>query len=189
MRKLFGFVFIIVFIVACSEGRPSDVLPQEKMREVMWDMMKAGEFMEAYILNRDTSIDKAAEAMAWNNKVYELHNITRAQFEKSYAYYKDHPAMMKQILDTLGKRDLPSDSTNTAAVTDTSKLKDSAVKPPPAEDSIQAREAATPRKDSVAPKINIPVIDPLSSRGKKRQAIIDSIKRSRFLQRMKPLEQ
>jgi hypothetical protein len=185
MRKLHWLILYLVFIVACSEQRPADVLPEDKMREVMWDMIKAGEFLDGYVFGRDSIKNKAALATDWNNKVYELHRITKDQFDKSYTYYKGHPALMKGILDSLGKRNAPVPVTAT----------DSTVKPvPPVKDSIRGKTNQSfilQKKDSVpaiiAPKLreNLPV----NNFKQRKAAIVDSVKRFRMLQRQQRLEQ
>lgn len=168
MKKLYWLILYLVFIVACSEQKRADVLPQDKMREVMWDMIKAGEFLDGYVFGRDSIKNKAALAAAWNNKVYELHRITKDQFDKSYSYYKDHPALMKGILDSLGKRNAP---VPVAAA-------DSTIKPGlPVKDSVPGITAPMLRE-------NLPV-----NNIKSRRMAIDSVKRFRTLQRQQRLEQ
>jgi hypothetical protein len=114
MRKLFTFIVIILLSIGCGDKRPGDVLPADKMKEVMWDMLKTSEFLDGYLLYRgDSTLDKAATITAWYNKVYQLHNVSRAQFDKSYAWYQDRPKLMKEMLDSLSKRQYPiADSTS-----------------------------------------------------------------------------
>jgi len=82
---------------------PKGVLPKKKMQEVMWDMIRAGEFLNSYVY-KDTSIDKVAESQKWYSKIYQLHKITKTDFDKSYAYYQAHPVLMKELLDSLSKK-------------------------------------------------------------------------------------
>ena len=35
---------------------------------------------------------------------FQIHHITRQDFDKSYAYYRQHPDLMKIILDSLSRR-------------------------------------------------------------------------------------
>ena len=83
---------------------PKGVLPRKKMQEVMWDMIRAGEFLNSYVFNKDTSLDKIAESQKWHNKIYQLHKITKRDFDRSYAYYESHPVLMRAILDSLSKK-------------------------------------------------------------------------------------
>jgi hypothetical protein len=92
-------------IWACTDKNklPKDVLPQPKMQAVMWDLMRAGDFLNNYVLYRDTGVDKISESQKWNEKVFRIHRITREQFDKSYAYYRTHPQLMKAVMDSISK--------------------------------------------------------------------------------------
>lgn len=106
MRIFFTTCILSLLIVACSRNDklPKDILPEMQMREVMWDMIRTGEFINGFVANRDSAVSKKAEMEKWFAKVYQLHKINRQVFDKSYAYYQAHPALMKNILDTLAKR-------------------------------------------------------------------------------------
>lgn len=105
MKKL-SFVISVVFTVACSDRDrvPEGILPKQQMQAVLWDMIRAGEFLEVYVFSRDTAIDKNAKALEWYDNVYRLHRVSKASFEKSYAWYRDHPLVMKEVLDSLSKK-------------------------------------------------------------------------------------
>lgn len=119
MRKLSFFFFALLLIISCSDRKkiPKDILPKEKMQAVLWSMISAGEFLNAYILIKD-SIDKVAESSKIYGQVFQVHHINREEFDKSYSYYRVHPELMKEILDSLSKKQLytkeplksPSDS-------------------------------------------------------------------------------
>lgn len=100
-------LFVLVIAAACSDENkvPKGILPLPKMREVMWDMISAGEFLNGYVLNKD-SVDRFAEAAKVYGQVLQVHKITREQFDKSYLYYEQHPALMKVIVDSLSKRQI-----------------------------------------------------------------------------------
>ncbi len=73
------------------------------MQAVLWDMISTGEFLTAYVLNKD-SIDKMTESSKLYGQTLQFHHITREEFDKSYLYYRQHPALMKIILDSLSKK-------------------------------------------------------------------------------------
>jgi hypothetical protein len=73
----------------------------------MWDIVRAEEFLNSFVVYRDTGIDKAAESQKWYEKVYRIHKISRSDFEKSYAYYKDHD-LLKEVFDSLAKKPAPA---------------------------------------------------------------------------------
>lgn len=106
MKKLsFALLLLLAGITACSDKNklPKDVLPQPKMKAVMWDMIRAGDFLNNYVFYRDTAVDKIAESRKWNEKIFQIHHITREQFNKSYDYYQRHPQLMKTVMDSISK--------------------------------------------------------------------------------------
>ena|SRR5688572_17889159 len=182
MRKLIALIGIFLFSIGCGDKRPADVLPEDKFREIMWDMLRTSEFLDGYVLFRDSTLDKAATITAWYNKVYQVHNTTKAQFEKSYAYYQARPAVMKVMLDTLSKRqlaanDIPKDSATIKVPIDSAPGTIPSV--PPAQQTIPV-PSTTPIPSTTNPK-KFPEI-----RGGKRN-LLDSIRRMRQLQRKEQL--
>ena len=102
-------MILLIFPFACSNKNevPERILPRKKMQEVMWDMVRAGEFLNSFVFYRDSSIDKTAESQKWIGKICHIHKISKADFDRSYAYYQDHPLLMKALLDSLSKKQVP----------------------------------------------------------------------------------
>ncbi len=106
MKKLF-FVWVAVSVLACSGGDavPKGILPKQKMQAVLWDLLKTGEYFDGFVFNQDTTgMDRNAKVREWYDNVYRLHQVSRRDFEKSYAYYRSHPALMKEVLDSINKK-------------------------------------------------------------------------------------
>jgi len=57
----------------------------------------------SYILNKD-SIDRVAESSKIYGQVFQVHHITKEEFDKSYSYYREHPELMRILLDSLSKK-------------------------------------------------------------------------------------
>jgi hypothetical protein len=113
MRKFHWLIIGAMIIVASCKKKsalPEGILPREKMQEIIWDLTTAGEFLNAFVYSKDTSIYKPALNEAWYEKVYSLHQVTRENFLKSYTYYQTHPVLMREVLDTLAKRQIPEPS-------------------------------------------------------------------------------
>ena len=131
MRSFFLSFLILSFLLSCSDKNklPEGVLPKQKMQEVLWDMIRAGEFLNGFVFYKDTAVDKVAESQKWYNKIYQLHKITKSGFDKSYTYYQAHPVLMKELLDSLSKKQVPVKP----ATQDSAAIKDSIIKriPPP----------------------------------------------------------
>jgi len=157
MKKLYLILLILLFVFACSNKNnlPEGILPRQRMQEVMWDMIRAGEFLNGFVFNRDSSIDKAAESQKWYNKIYLVHKISRTVFDRSYAYYQDHPLLMKSLLDSLSKKHVPFNH----PVQNSALIKDSIKKQfaPPASDQ-QKKIIDTLRKRRIQKKRNFKVV-------------------------------
>ena len=57
------------------------------MQAVLWSMISAGEFLNGYVLNKD-SVDKVAESSKVYGQVFQIHHVTKEEFDKSYFYYQ-----------------------------------------------------------------------------------------------------
>lgn len=106
MRATFFIVLVITLVVACgSKGDvPEGILPKEKMEDLMWDMLRADEFVKEYMLARDTSLRDTAEYIKMYERVFRLNKTNREQYAESFTYYRTHPKLMKEILDSLNVR-------------------------------------------------------------------------------------
>ena len=87
-------------IISCRSSIPKDVLPPDKMKLVLWDIMQADELAE-YNLTKDSSFAGLKKHVAYYQDVLSIHKITKDQFTKSLAYYSNHPEVFKIVLDSL----------------------------------------------------------------------------------------
>lgn len=88
--------------LACSNRRvPKNVLEPERMQAIIWDMIQAGEFLNGFVLFRDTLTNSVLESQRWYQKIYELHETNREEFMRSYKYYQAHPNQMRILFDSL----------------------------------------------------------------------------------------
>lgn len=102
MARIFCFIFCTVFIFSCSseDKAPSGIIQPEAMKNVLWDVMSA-QFMAQEISRKDSPVNTMAQTKALTQKVFEIHKITAADFNKSYDWYIKHPETMKRIFDSL----------------------------------------------------------------------------------------
>lgn len=129
---------------------PSSILPREKMDSVLWDMLRAGEFVNGYVQATDTGAARGSKSVAVYEEVLRVHKISRGQFDESFAWYRAHPDQMKRLLDTLAKRPYTGDST---AVKGTSPGKDSLLPELTGADSLLKRKRAELRAMPVPQKL------------------------------------
>ena len=102
MRDRVLFLLIIIFsLVACRSGKAKDdILGQDTMKMVMWDMLRADEYF-ARLTIKDTAGLKKNERFRLYQQVFDIHHITKGKFDSSYYYYAAHPVAYKLLIDSL----------------------------------------------------------------------------------------
>ena len=73
------------------------------MQAVLWDVIRA-QVLALEMGHKDSSINEISHNKALTKRVFEIHKITAAEFEKSYSWYTDHPDLMRIIFDSLSVR-------------------------------------------------------------------------------------
>ena len=99
-------LFIMGFIlISCSQKNkvPEEIIQQEEMQKIMWDMLRA-QALSGELARRDSTINEVAETKILTRKVFEIHNITTSAFNLSYAWYTSHPEMMRIIFDSMNSQ-------------------------------------------------------------------------------------
>lgn len=88
MRKIiFLFAATLVFI-GCN-STPKDILPTEKVEDVMLDLVKEEDLLKRAKIRIDTAL--AYYHNVSYPKICKKHNVTKESFEKSLKYYADNP--------------------------------------------------------------------------------------------------
>ena len=93
-------ILILVLFLSCSRPLPKDVLPPDKMKIVLWDVLRADELAD-YNLMTDTSLNRIQTYIGYYQEILNIHQLSREKFRKSLVYYENHPALFKMILDSL----------------------------------------------------------------------------------------
>ena len=101
MRSLL-FISLIILTFGCIQDKkiPKDVLPQNEMRKVMWDLMRADAYVSTFIM-KDSTKDQMTESAILYEKIFDIHSTTRETFKKSLAFYESRPDLFKAISDSL----------------------------------------------------------------------------------------
>jgi len=138
MNKLLPILFLGITLTACRLGRPKDVLPQEKMQAVLWDIAKGGEFVNGYVYYRYPNLNRAAVNQQVLKQIFALHKVTKKEFDKSLEYYQHKPDIFVAMLDSINAQ-------QTRAKQDTlqTSKKDSAGSPAPPPAATSQRSAPT----------------------------------------------
>ena len=79
---------------------PAEIIKPQKMQNILWDVIRA-QALSMEIASKDSTVNEVAETKALTQKVFEIHHITSADFEKSYAWYTNHPDNLRNIFDSL----------------------------------------------------------------------------------------
>jgi Domain of unknown function (DUF4296) len=103
MRTGLLIIYISLFTAGCKSKNaiPGNVLSQKEMQTVLWDMMRADQFLADYVLNKDTSLKKKTESIKLYQQVLAINGVTKEKFERSFTYYKSHPLLLKVIMDSI----------------------------------------------------------------------------------------
>lgn len=108
-------IVIIAFLYSCSSsGIPGNVLPPEKIQPIIFDLLRADEYVNNFTL-RDTLLKREKEAVKLYEQVFQIHKVSAEEFYKSYKYYQAHPDKNKVLIDSLNafvnrKRGIPDTS-------------------------------------------------------------------------------
>jgi len=92
-----------VLLFACADGDevvPSGILPQKKMQQVMWDLIRADELV-AYQSSLDSSFHPKERSVQHYARICQIHKISQEDFKRSLRYYQKHPGQLKVVLDSL----------------------------------------------------------------------------------------
>ena len=98
--RILVILFLFVNVLSCKSSVQKDILPPKKMQTILWDMMQADEMAE-YNSTNDSSFKGVAKHIVYYQNIFAIHKVSRETFKKSLNYYKDHPASLKPILDSL----------------------------------------------------------------------------------------
>lgn len=103
MRRTLLLLISCVSLAACNKKNaiPGDVLPQKKMQAVLWDMMRADQFLTDYVMNRDTTANRDTESIKLYRAIFAIHHISKKEFQRSFVFYNEHPALLKPIMDSI----------------------------------------------------------------------------------------
>jgi hypothetical protein len=103
MKFLFSIIFLLGSFSCARKEKQEGILPENKMREVMWDMTRADQYVADFLL-KDSTKKKKDESVRLYDEIFRLHKITADEFKKSLAYYSSRPDLLGPIIDSLATR-------------------------------------------------------------------------------------
>ena len=139
MRIVILFFFILVAGSAGCKKKssiPGNVLAQQKMQAVLWDMIRADHFINNYMVIKDSSLNKRVAGFKMYNRILGIHKISEEDFKKSFSFYRSNPELMWPIMDSISKM---SDEAPTQQIKPVP-LEDSLIQTGPSTDTISPRK-------------------------------------------------
>jgi Domain of unknown function (DUF4296) len=98
-------MFVLCFSCSNRKQIPSNILGQEAMVKILFDIALAEEFAISYKV-KDPKIDKDSAIALEVDKVFKIHKISQEKFRTSYEFYKSRPDLFRVIVDTVYSRSL-----------------------------------------------------------------------------------
>jgi hypothetical protein len=142
MRYHIVVVVAAFFVFSCRKKNnvPAGILSQRKMQLIMWDMMRADQFLADFVLNNDSMLNKRDVSIKYYQQIFSVHKISEQDFQKSLYYYRTHPSLFKTIMDSLSQvpGDAPTQVVNPVVANDSTPVKP--VNPLPADSSFRVRK-------------------------------------------------
>ena len=100
--RFFLFIILIISTFGCKEDNtpPKDVISQNEMRKIMWDLLRADAFVADFIM-KDSTCNQKDESAILYEKIFDIHSTNRESFKKSLSFYQSRPDLLKTITDSL----------------------------------------------------------------------------------------
>lgn len=174
---------------------PYGIIPQDKMEKILWDMIEADQYSNLYLIKdsfhvtkdsvrvpkdsihgtkdsfrvkKDSvRVDVKLETLKLYQQIFQLHQVSREDFEKSFQYYIGRPDLTRRLFDSaiaLGNRERASTLSALGAK-----------KPPPQVPAAQSFSPAVTRPGGKIPllppghqPLRPPVLYPSGLPGQKR---------------------
>ncbi len=99
------YIVLVCFTVSCAQKeRPENVFSPDKMADVMLDVHLTQGITQARILTKDSTL---VSSEALTNFVYEKHQITEEDYQRSFDWYsdnlKDFDAVYARVIEKLNQ--------------------------------------------------------------------------------------
>ena len=79
---------------------PKGVFSQEKMGDVLYDVIRADEWVD-FSRMQDSTYLNFSKRTAIYDSIFQLHAISKREYQTSINYYQSRPDLLKEILETL----------------------------------------------------------------------------------------
>jgi pantothenate kinase type III len=73
------------------------------MKAVMWDLIRADQYVSEFLI-KDSTKKKKTELAKYYDEIFQLHGITEQQFKQSLDHYSSSPNLFRPIIDSIVKQ-------------------------------------------------------------------------------------
>jgi len=104
-RRLIILFFASAVFFSCSSNKDgnNEILNQDKMASVLYDVLLAESYVESYLM-KDTTLSKDSLLKVEMDKVLKVYGISSKTFSESYLFYKKHPILLESVMDSAHER-------------------------------------------------------------------------------------
>ena len=106
MRKIF--IILCIFIISCQDKeQPKNLVPFDKMKVVLYQLMKADEYYTRSV-SADTAMQLEKKNIQFYKQIFELNKVDRNDFFETLTYLQKRPIEFKELMDStyeLSKRE------------------------------------------------------------------------------------
>jgi hypothetical protein len=104
--RIIACLLVLAFLAGCSDKDkvPSGIIPRDQMSSILWDMVQADQYSDAYLVKDSAHVNVKMETLRLYQKVFQLHKVSLEDFKKSMHFYLDHPDMTRSLFDTVINR-------------------------------------------------------------------------------------
>jgi len=102
MRIIAGLLAILLAVGCSNKDKvPSDIIPRDKMEKILWDMVQADQYAAIYLIKDSAKVNVKTETLKLYEEVFRLHQVSRDEFRRSFAYYQQHPELTRNVFDSI----------------------------------------------------------------------------------------
>jgi hypothetical protein len=104
--KVVGCVFFFIFLFSCTDKTsvPSNIIPREKMENVLWDMIVADRYAYQVLIRDSLKLDVKQKTQELYSQVLRVHSVKDDEFITSFKFYMSRPDLIRNIFDTLSAK-------------------------------------------------------------------------------------
>ena len=97
-------VLVLGFGCTRKDKLPRDVIPQQKMEKVLWDMVLADRFAAQFLIKDSLKTNVQTKTFELYEQVFQIHEISREHFISSFKFYMSRPDISKVMFDSISVR-------------------------------------------------------------------------------------